>query len=217
MVTRILRKAPHPTPAASAQPLNAPGAWDFFLSHGQALAGDQVKMLCFLLRQRKKPNGENYTVWYDNDMDDCSTEAMLEGVKGCGNFVLFFSGDPPVIWGRSGAPPSAAAAAAPAGANGSGCVAPRNGAAEEGIPPSPGNPAAPSQSLEGFLGTWHQAMRVELAELGAEEVSDLAELEPDEVEQLARKLKPLQARKFVKKVDSLKVGGGTEPEPEMGP
>ena len=78
MVTRILRKAPHPTPAASAQPLNAPGAWDFFLSHGQAAAGDAVKTLCLLLKEMKKPNGEPYTVWYDNDMTDKSTAAMEE-------------------------------------------------------------------------------------------------------------------------------------------
>ena len=78
MVTRILRKAPHPTPAASAQPLNAPGAWDFFLSHGQAAAGDAVKTLCLLLKEKKKPNGEPYTVWYDNEMTDRSTAAMEE-------------------------------------------------------------------------------------------------------------------------------------------
>ena len=88
MVTRILRKAPHPTPAASAQPLNAPGAWDFFLSHGQAAAGDQVKMLCFLLRQRGKK------VWYDNEMANRSTAAMEEGVKHSAHFLIFLSGDP---------------------------------------------------------------------------------------------------------------------------
>ena len=37
------------SPAES--PLNGPGHWDFFLSHGQAAAGDQVKMLCFLQRK----------------------------------------------------------------------------------------------------------------------------------------------------------------------
>jgi hypothetical protein len=79
MVNRILRKASGALPPPSASPVNAPGQWDFFLSHGQALAGDQTKMLCFLLRQRTKPNGEPYTVWYDNEMDSCSTEAMMEG------------------------------------------------------------------------------------------------------------------------------------------
>jgi hypothetical protein len=64
MVHRIIHKATSALPAPSASPINAPGQWDFFLSHGQALAGDQTKMLCFLLRQRTKPNGEPYTVWY---------------------------------------------------------------------------------------------------------------------------------------------------------
>ena len=49
MVNRILRKASASRPAPSAARLNQPGAWDFFLSHGQAAAGDQVKMLCFML------------------------------------------------------------------------------------------------------------------------------------------------------------------------
>ena len=66
MVDRILAKAqtqpaaaqselelePEPEPAA-APPLNEPGHWDFFLSHGRAAAGDQVKMLCLLLRGRQ--------------------------------------------------------------------------------------------------------------------------------------------------------------------
>ena len=133
MIDRILRRANNELPPPSETPINQPGCWDFFLSHGQALAGDQVKMLCFLLRQRKKPNGENYTVWYDNDMDDCSTEAMLEGVKGCGNFVLFFSGDPPVILVRSGAPPSAAAVAVTGSS--SGVTAQSKDTPSEGIPP----------------------------------------------------------------------------------
>ena len=87
MVNRILRKASASRPAPSTARLNQPGAWDFFLSHGQAAAGDQVKMLCFLLRQRGKK------VWYDNEMDNKSTAAMEEGVRGSENFVLFLSGD----------------------------------------------------------------------------------------------------------------------------
>ena len=43
---------------------------------------------CFLLRQRGK------TVWYDNEMTDCSTQAMEEGVKHSAHFLLFLSGDP---------------------------------------------------------------------------------------------------------------------------
>ena len=64
--------------APAESPLNAPGHWDFFLSHGQAAAGDAVKTLCLLLKDMKQPNGEPYTVWYDNDMMDRSTAAMEE-------------------------------------------------------------------------------------------------------------------------------------------
>ena len=90
MVNRILRKASASRPAPSAARLNQPGAWDFFLSHGQAAAGDQVKMLCFMLRQRGK------VVWYDNEMPNRSTAAMEEGVKHSAHFLLFLSGDPPI-------------------------------------------------------------------------------------------------------------------------
>ena len=67
--------------------MNPPGRWDFFLSHGQAAAGDQCKMLCFLLRAAGK------TVWYDNEMMDRSEPAMEEGVHAAANFLLFLSGD----------------------------------------------------------------------------------------------------------------------------
>ena len=91
MVNRIIDKATSARPSRSASCLNHPGSWDFFLSHGQAAAGDQVKMLCFLLRQRGQ------TVWYDNEMTDCSTEAMEEGVKHSAHFLLFLSGDPEIV------------------------------------------------------------------------------------------------------------------------
>jgi hypothetical protein len=58
------------------------------------MAGDQVKTLCLLLRQRKKPDGTHYTVWYDNEMGDRSTPAMEEGVRCSNHFLLFLSGDP---------------------------------------------------------------------------------------------------------------------------
>ena len=74
----------------AASPLNQPGHWDFFLSHGQASAGDQVKTLCLLLKER------GFTVWYDNDMADRSTAAMEEGVRHSACFILFLSGDPPI-------------------------------------------------------------------------------------------------------------------------
>ena len=63
-------------------------------------------MLCFLLRQRGK------TVWYDNEMTDCSTEAMEEGVKHSAHFLLFLSGDPEIAVAPSaeeGVPPVAQA------------------------------------------------------------------------------------------------------------
>ena len=87
MVNRILRKATAARPGAAPRALNGPGCWDFFLSHGQAAAGDQVKMLCFLLRRRGK------TVWYDNEMPNRSTAAMEEGVKHSAHFLLFLSAD----------------------------------------------------------------------------------------------------------------------------
>ncbi len=67
-------------------------------------------MLCFLLRQRGK------TVWYDNEMTDCSTAAMEEGVKHSAHFLLFLSGDPEIV-----VPPSA----------------------EEAVPPTPGDQPSP--------------------------------------------------------------------------
>ena len=47
-----------------------------------------VRQFIVLLRQRGK------TVWYDNEMTDCSTQAMEEGVKHSAHFLLFLSGDP---------------------------------------------------------------------------------------------------------------------------
>jgi hypothetical protein len=71
--------------------------------------------------------------------------------------------------------------------------------AEEGVPP---------QTLEAFLGNWYGAVSAELVELGVEQVEDLKELEPEEIAQLATKLKPVQARKFVKQLTALHGGGG---------
>eukprot|EP01051_Picozoa_sp_SAG22_P011575 SAG22_NODE_1126_length_5474_cov_4.748093_1_plen_485_part_00 len=76
-----------PVSAADA-PLNKPGCWDFFLCHGQAAAGDQVKTLCLLLEKRGKK------VWHDNSMLNRLPVAMEEGVKHSGCFLLFLSGDP---------------------------------------------------------------------------------------------------------------------------
>jgi hypothetical protein len=93
-------------------PINEPGHWDYFLSHGQGAAGDQVNTLAHLLEERGKK------VWYDMNMMDRSAAAMLEGVanrcdrpRRCrstsslskcanpvfgsrsANFILFLSGD----------------------------------------------------------------------------------------------------------------------------
>eukprot|EP01043_Picozoa_sp_COSAG02_P025508 COSAG02_NODE_1436_length_12609_cov_1282.385292_6_plen_738_part_00 len=112
MIRRILAKTrpqsgggaittpePEPEPEQELELFNEPGKWDFFLSHGQAMAGDQVKVLCQLLRQKGK------TVWYDYDMINRDTAAMTEGVRGSENFVLFLSGDGPID-GSPNVPPS---------------------------------------------------------------------------------------------------------------
>ena len=68
--------------------INQPGHWDFFLSHAQATACDQCRVLCELLRARNK------RVWLDNEVNERSEAAMKEGVQWCANFVLFLSGTP---------------------------------------------------------------------------------------------------------------------------
>ena len=90
MLSRIVEKMVGPTCRSSTSPLNAPGYWDIFLSHAQAAAGDQVKTLYFLLKER------GYRVWYDNEMSNRSTAAMEEGVRHSANFLLFLSGDPDI-------------------------------------------------------------------------------------------------------------------------
>ena len=87
MLERVLEKALLQDTPPAQNPINAPGEWDYFLSHGQGAAGDQVNTLALLLVQRGK------RVWYDMNMSDRSTAAMLEGVKHCANFLLFLSGD----------------------------------------------------------------------------------------------------------------------------
>eukprot|EP01047_Picozoa_sp_COSAG01_P067531 COSAG01_NODE_9559_length_2409_cov_63.678788_1_plen_238_part_10 len=83
-----------PTPA-SARPINDPGVWDVFLSHGQATGGDQTKTLSLLIEkaEHRKPDGQPYTVWYDNNMPDCSEAAMEEGVQQCKIFLIFLTGE----------------------------------------------------------------------------------------------------------------------------
>ena len=182
MVNRILRKASASRPAPSAARLNQPGAWDFFLSHGQAAAGDQVKMLCFMLRQRGK------VVWYDNEMANRSTAAMEEGVKHSAHFLIFLSGDPDLsaLAPAEGVPPE-----------------PQPEPVHE--PPTPPTPSTPdpNASLADFLGRSFALLRDDLDALGVEEIGDLPELEDGEVESMAAKLKPVQERKFRKALASL--------------
>ena len=88
MVQKIIDKtssehAPVPINAS----MNAPGSWDFFLSHAQATGGDQMQNM----QQRLKSQGKE--VWYDNAMQDRSTAAMEEGVKCSRCVVLFLTAD----------------------------------------------------------------------------------------------------------------------------
>eukprot|EP01044_Picomonas_judraskeda_P015409 COSAG03_NODE_2577_length_2630_cov_122.230344_1_plen_719_part_10 len=85
MVENILDKADTADVVAAERPINPPGAWEFFLSHHQALGGDQMKTLSLLLEEKDK------TVWYDNGKLDKSENAMEEGVKHCKNFVLMLT------------------------------------------------------------------------------------------------------------------------------
>jgi hypothetical protein len=97
MIDKIFSKSvTRPTGASTAQqprPINPPGHWDYFLSHGQAGAGDQVMALSMHLKARGK------RVWYDMDMQDRSEAAMREGVMHCDNFIVFLSGDPLAVGG----------------------------------------------------------------------------------------------------------------------
>ena len=82
MMANISAKAETADVCAAENPINPPGSWEFFLSHHQALGGDQMKTLSLLFERNKK------TVWYDNGKLDKSEKAMEEGVKHCQNFVL---------------------------------------------------------------------------------------------------------------------------------
>jgi hypothetical protein len=86
MVNRILAKA--------AEFPEGNHRWDFFLSHGQAAAGDQCAMLCELLEQREKPDGANYRVWYDQTRVNRNEEDMVQGVADSSCIIVFLSGDP---------------------------------------------------------------------------------------------------------------------------
>ena len=68
-----------------AMPLNEGGPWDFFLSHKQAECGRAAALACRDLEKEGK------RVWLDVNMDNCDTDAMLEGVENAHNFVLVLS------------------------------------------------------------------------------------------------------------------------------
>jgi hypothetical protein len=174
MLSRIVEKMVGPACRSSASPLNAPGYWDIFLSHAQAAAGDQVKTLYFLLKER------GYRVWYDNEMSNRSTAAMEEGVRHSANFLLFLSGDPDISTGLANATK-----------------------AEEGVPPD----VAVAESVQSFLGDWFQPMHTILDEIGVEAVEDFKELDKDDVARLSSTLKKIQAKKFVKKLESMHKNG----------
>ena len=87
MIQNILARCTGPTmaEAATLPQINLPGWWEFFLSHHQALGGDQMSNLWQLLR------GKGKAAWYDNQMLDKSTAAMEEGVKHSEYFILFLT------------------------------------------------------------------------------------------------------------------------------
>lgn len=72
-------------PVRGVDAINAPGWWNFFLSHHQDLGGDQMKTTRLLFEKDGK------SAWYDNTMLDRSENAMEEGVKGSEFFILFLT------------------------------------------------------------------------------------------------------------------------------
>ena len=116
MVNEILAKAETMTQTATAAsssppatPVNPPGHWDFFLSHGQKDGGDQMNTLMHLLKGRDK------TVWLDIAMVNKDEPAMEEGVRNSTVVIVFLTGDPTE---QKKADAAAAAAAGAAGAAG---------------------------------------------------------------------------------------------------
>eukprot|EP01047_Picozoa_sp_COSAG01_P035256 COSAG01_NODE_2693_length_7243_cov_4.778695_1_plen_1576_part_00 len=85
MMKNILAKACGEQVEPAHSPINEPGHWQFFLSHHQALGGDQMKTLSLLFERAGK------SVWYDNGKLDKSESAMEEGVKHCHYFVLLLT------------------------------------------------------------------------------------------------------------------------------
>jgi hypothetical protein len=63
--------------------INAPGSWDFFLSHTQR--DGEAKLLAEVLFSGLKERG--HCPWLDVKMDSCDGAAMEEGVRGSACFV----------------------------------------------------------------------------------------------------------------------------------
>ena len=55
-----------------------------------------------------------------------------------------------------------------------------------------------------MLGAAYDTLQVDLEELGVESVEDLKELDEEDIEALAAKLKKVQAKKFAKKIAELR-------------
>ena len=66
-------------------PYNNGAPWDFFLSHKQTECGRPAALICRDLEKAGKQ------VWLDVNMENCDTDAMLEGVQHSHNFVLMLS------------------------------------------------------------------------------------------------------------------------------
>ena len=87
MINKIVDKGAGRTCSTKRNPMNEPGIWDFFLCYAQGTASDQAQIVAEMLRKAGK------TVWLDMDMQDRSTDAMVEGVTHCKSFVLFLTAD----------------------------------------------------------------------------------------------------------------------------
>ena len=68
--------------------LNAPGAWDYFISHSRRSA-DAVVLATELAHELER---RGHTIWFDVRMEDRSISAMEEGVRNSRCFVAVVSG-----------------------------------------------------------------------------------------------------------------------------
>jgi hypothetical protein len=66
-----------------------------------------------------------------------------------------------------------------------------------------------SPTVAAFLHPWYERLREDLDELGVEVVDDFKELDADDLEGMASKLKKVQAKKFLKRISTVVAAGGT--------